>query len=131
MSRAPAGLFDIAFTQLDCGLRAYVTGINGTLETTLSYWRRIAAEARRVLPAALLVVDAIYGEPPPPEHLQQVVLAMKEEGILHLRLAYVAEDVAQIAQIELAVLIASENGFRIRNFSEEREALRWLRYGEQ
>ena len=131
MSRAPAGLFDIAFTQLDCGLRAYVTGINGTLETTLSYWRRIAAEARRVLPAALLVVDAIYGEPPPPEHLQQVVLAMKEEGILHLRLAYVAEDVAQIAQIELAVLIASENGFRIRIFSEEREALRWLRYGEQ
>lgn len=131
MSRSTAVLFEIAFTQVDCGLRAYVTGINGTLETTLSYWRRIAAEARRIFPAALLVVDAIYGEPPPPEHLWQVVLAMKEEGVSHLRVAYVAEDVAQIPQIELAVLMANENGFNMRIFSEEREALQWLRYGEQ
>ena len=131
MSRSTAVLFEIAFTQVDCGLRAYVTGINGTLETTLSYWRRIAAEARRIFPAALLVVDAIYGEPPPPEHLWQVVLAMKEEGVSQLRVAYVAEDVAQIPQIELAVLMANENGFNMRIFSEEREALQWLRYGEQ
>ncbi len=130
MSGSPASLFDIAFTQVDCGLRAYVTGINGTLETTLSYWRRIAAEARRTQPTALLVVDAIYGEPPPPEHLHEVVLAMKDEGISHLRVAYVAEDVAQIPQIELAVLMANENGFKIRIFSEEREATLWLRYGE-
>jgi uncharacterized radical SAM superfamily Fe-S cluster-containing enzyme len=131
VSRSPAVLFEIAFTQVDCGLRAYVTGINGTLETTLSYWRRIAAEARRIHPAALLVVDAIYGEPPPPEHLWQVVLAMKDEGVSHLRVAYVAEDVAQIPQIELAVLMANENGFNMRIFSEEREALQWLRYGER
>ena len=131
MSRSPAGLFEIAFSQVDCGLRAYVTGINGTLETTLSYWRRIAAEARRVQPTALLVVDAIYGEPPPPEHLHEVVLAMKDEDVSHLRIAYVADDVAQIPQIELAVLMANENGFRIRIFSEEREAVSWLRYGEQ
>ena len=131
MSGSPADLFQIDFTQVDCGLRAYVTGINGTLETTLSYWRRIAAEARRTDLPALLVVDAIYGEPPPPEHLQRVVLAMKDEGIAHLRVAYVAEDVAQIPQIELAVLMANENGFRIRIFGEEREALMWLRYGEQ
>ena len=45
--------------------------------------------------------------------------------------AYVADDVAQIPQIELAVLMANENGFRIRIFSEEREAVSWLRYGEQ
>ena len=131
MSRSTAVLFEIAFTPVDCGLRACVTGINGTLETTLSYWRRIAAEARRTQPAALLVVDAIYGEPPPPEHLHEVVLAMKDEGISHLRVAYVAEDVAQIPQIELAVLMANENGFKIRIFSEEREAVSWLRYGEQ
>lgn len=131
MSRSPAGLFEIAFTQVDRGLRAYVTGINGTLETTLSYWRRIAAEARRLGPATLLVVDAIYGEPPPPEHLREVVLAMKDEGISHLRVAYVAEDVAQIPRIELAVLMANENGFKVRIFSEEREAVSWLRYGEQ
>jgi uncharacterized radical SAM superfamily Fe-S cluster-containing enzyme len=131
MSRSPVGLFEVAFTQVDCGLRAYVTGINGTLETTLSYWRQIAAEARRTDPAALLVVDAIYGEPPPPEHLHEVVLAMKDEGVSHLRVAYVAEDVAQIPQIELAVLMANENGFKVRIFSEEREAVSWLRYGEQ
>ena len=131
MSGSPVGLFEIAFSQVDGVLRAYVTGINGTLETTLSYWRGIAAEARRVKPAALLVVDAIYGEPPPPEHLRQVVLAMKDEGISHLRVAYVAEDVAQIPQIELAVLMANENGFNMRIFSEEREGLLWLRYGEQ
>ena len=46
-------------------------------------------------------------------------------------MAYVAEDVAQIPQIELAVLMANENGFMIRIFGEEREALTWLRYGEQ
>jgi uncharacterized radical SAM superfamily Fe-S cluster-containing enzyme len=131
VSGSPAGLFEVDFTRIDCGLRACVTGINGTLETTLSYWRRIAAEARRTHPVALLVVDAIYGEPPPPEHLWQVVLAMKDEGVSHLRVAYVAEDVAQIPQIELAVQMANENGFNMRIFSEEREALSWLRYGEQ
>ncbi|HEY5972220.1 MAG TPA: hypothetical protein VIT22_09635 [Pseudoxanthomonas sp.] len=130
MSRSPASLFEIAFTQADYGLRAYVTGINGTFETTLSYWRRIAAEARRTNPAALLVVDGIYGEPPPPEQLQAVVLAMKDEGIVHLPIAYVADDVAQIPQVELAGLMANESGFKVRIFGDEHEALLWLRYGE-
>lgn len=126
-----ARLFDIVFTQMDYGLRAHVTGINGTLETTLAYWRRIAEEVRRVRPPGVLVVDDMDGEPPPPEQLLTFVLSMKGEGMEGVHIAYVERDAAQIPQVELAGLMAYEHGFNARIFDREDAAVVWMRYGER
>lgn len=125
------GPFDIVFTQADYGLRAHVTGTNGTLETTLAYWRCIAEEVRRVRPPGVLVVDDMDGEPPPPEQLLTFVLSMKGEGMEDVHIAYVERDAAQIPQVELAGLMAYEHGFNARIFDREETAVVWMRYGER
>jgi hypothetical protein len=122
--------FAIAFTNTDYGLRAHVTGVNGTLETTLAYWRSIAAEVRRLRPSRVLVVDDMDGEPPPPEQLLTFVLSMRGEGLERVRIAYVERDTLQIPQVELAGLMANEHGFDGRIFGSEDAAVVWLRYGE-
>lgn len=123
--------FRIEFSPADYGLKAQVKGVNGTLETTLAYWRRIAMEVRRVRPAGLLVVDDMEGEPPPPEQLVQFVQAMLGEGLEAVRVAYVEKHLEQIPQVELASILANEHGFQGHVFDNERSAIIWLRYGER
>ena len=123
--------FHIAFGATDYGLRAWVTGTNGTLETTLAYWRTIAEEVRRLSPSGLLVVDDMDGLPPPPEQLLQFVQAMRGQGMEAVRIAYVEKHAEQIPDVEFAGLLANENGFDARVFPDEDAAVRWLRYGER
>jgi hypothetical protein len=68
--------FSIEYHRQGSLLRAHVTGVNGTLETTMAYWMSMAEEVRRERPRSLLVVDDMEGEPPPPEQLAQFVQAM-------------------------------------------------------
>ena len=126
-----AGPFDIVFTQVDYGLRAHVTGINGTLETSLAYWRCIAEEVRRIQPSGVLVVDDMDGELSPPEEMLAFVLSMKGEGMENVPIAYVEKNAAQIPQVELAGLMACEHGFNARVFDWEESAVVWMRYGER
>lgn len=123
--------FRIEFSPADYGLKAHVKGINGTLETTLAYWRKIAMEVRRLQPAGLLVLDDMEGDPPPPEQLLQFVHAMRGEGMENVRVAYVEKHLEQIPQVELASILANELGFNGHVFDNERSATIWLRYGEQ
>ena len=127
----PASHFSIAFTPAVYGLRAHVTGVNGTLETTLAYWRRIAEEVRQVRPSGILVVDDMDSEPLPPEELMKLVLSMRGEGMEDVRIAYVEMDAMEIPRVELAGLIAYEHGFVARVFDNEEAAAIWLRYGER
>ncbi|HEV7269021.1 hypothetical protein [Pseudoxanthomonas sp.] len=131
MSGADARAFHIEFGSTDYGLRAWVTGTNGTLETTLAYWRAIADAVRQHAPRALLVVDDMDGLPPPPEQLLQFVQAMRGQGMEAVRIAYVERDADQIPQVEWAGLLANEHGFDARVFATEADAVRWLRYGER
>ena len=110
-------------------LRAHVAGVNGNLETTLAYWTAIAAELQRERPRALLVVDDMEGEPPPPEQLAQFVQAMRGLGFEAMRVAYVEAHVAQIPELELAEILARESGFDARVFGNEMDARIWLRHG--
>ena len=127
---APDPPFRIEY-QRDGGLlRAHVTGVNGTLETTLDYWTALAAEVRRVAPAALLVVDDMEGEPPPPEQLELFVNAMVGMGFEGIRVAYVEAHAHQIADIEHGEIIARELGFDARVFDNESRARIWLEYGQ-
>ncbi len=131
MSDAGSPLFHIAFGTADYGLRAWVTGTNGTLETTLAYWQTIAEEVRRLAPRGLLVVDDMEGVPPPPEQLLQFVQAMRGQGMEAVRIAYVEKHTEQIPEVEFAGLLANEHGFDARIFGTEAEAMLWLRYGER
>lgn len=110
-------------------LRAHVTGVNGTLETTLAYWRDMAGELQRAPARALLVVDDMEGDPPPPEQLAQFVQAMRGLGFEAMRVAYVEAHVAQIPELEFAEILARESGFDARVFGNEMDARIWLRHG--
>jgi hypothetical protein len=111
-------------------LRAHVTGVNGSLETTLAYWTALAGELQRG-PAAtsLLVVDDMEGEPPPPEQLEQFVQAMVGMGFEGVRVAYVEAHAQQIPQVEVGEILARERGFEVRVFGDEQAARIWLRHG--
>lgn len=128
---ADGPVFLIEFAATDYGLHAWVTGVNGSLETTLAYWRTIAEEVRRLQPRGLLVVDDMEGEPPPPGQLLEFVQAMQGQGMEAVRIAYVERHTDQLAQVEYAGLLANEHGFDARVFADEGAAALWLRYGER
>lgn len=121
--------FEVGFSNFRDGLRAYVTGYNGSLECTLAYWRAIAAEVRNRRPGKLLVVDVMDGGVPSPEHLQAFVQSMADEGMHDLRIAYVEDKPESIPKVELAGIYAHEQGFRVQVFASEDAAMTWLRYG--
>ena len=122
--------FEVEFSSFRDGLRAYVTGHNGSLECTLGYWRAIAAEVRLKRPGKLLVVDVMDGGVPPPEHLLDFVRQMVAEDISDLRIAYVEDKAESIPKVELAGIYAHEHGFRVQVFAGEAAAMTWLRYGD-
>ncbi|SDR15331.1 hypothetical protein SAMN05428982_3371 [Pseudoxanthomonas sp. CF385] len=128
---ADGPLFHIEFATTDYGLRAWATGVNGSLDTTLAYWRTIAEEVRRSRPKALLVVDDMDGEPPPPGQLLEFIQAMQGQGMEAVRIAYVERHAEQLPQVEFAGLLANEHGFDARVFADETAAALWLRYGER
>lgn len=128
---SPKPHFEIDFSSFRDGLRAYVTGYNGSLECTLAYWRAIAMEVRLRRPDKLLVVDVMDGGVPPPEHLLDFVRQMGKEDILDLRIAYVEDKAASIPKVELAGIFAHEQGFRVQVFASEDAAMTWLRYGDR
>ena len=111
-------------------LRAHVTGVNGSLETTLAYWNELAAEVRRLPPRALLVVDDMEGDPPPPEQIAQFVQAMVGMGFEGVRVAYVEAHAHQVPDVEHGEILARELGFDARVFDNESRARIWLEYGQ-
>ena len=131
MSLPPPSLpFVLEFADRPGYLFVRVTGVNGTLETTVAYWLAIAAQVRARRPACLLIRDDMLGEPPPPPELEQFVAAMAGQGFEGVRVAYVEADGEQVAQVEHGEILAREQGFDARVFSSERQAELWLRHGE-
>ena len=123
-------LFRIWFRQEDGHLRASVSGYGGNLETTIAYWKAIGEQVREVCPVSLLVVDRMDGGPMPPEQLPQFIDALSGQGFEGMRIAYVEGNVDQLSQAEVAEILACEKGFNVRVFSNEMDAVVWLRHGE-
>lgn len=121
--------FRIDYQRQGSLLRAHVTGVNGTLETTLACWMALAEEVCRDRPRNLLVVDDMDGDPPPPEQLVEFVQAMVGIGFEGVRVAYVEAHAKQIPQVEVAEILAREQGFDARVFGQEADAAIWLRHG--
>jgi len=125
----PAVPFTLEYADRAGYLHVRVTGVNGSLETTIAYWMAIAAEVRVRRPAQILIKDEMLGEPPPPGEIQQFIAAMAGQGFEGVRVAYVEADGEQVAQVEHGEIYAREQGFDARVFGNEHEAELWLRYG--
>ena len=126
----PSPPFALAFSERPGYLFVHVTGVNGTLETTVAYWLAIAEHIRVRRPTKLMIRDDMVGEPPPPAELEKFVAAMAGQGFEGVRVAYVEADGEQIPQVEHGEILAREQGFDARVFGNEHAAELWLRYGE-
>jgi hypothetical protein len=127
----PAVPFTLDYVERAGYLFVRVTGVNGSLQTTVAYWLAIAAEVRVRKPARLLIKDEMLGEPPPPAEIQQFIAAMAGQGFEGVRVAYVEADGEQVAQVEHGEIYAREQGFDARVFGSEQQAELWLRYGSE
>lgn len=121
--------FKIDYQSRPGALRAHVTGVKGSLDVTLAYWKAIAAEVRRLRPRTLLVVDELEGEALPSEFMPAFIDAMAGLGFEGVRVAFVETQGGQIPHVESAEILARERGFEARVFANERDAALWLRYG--
>jgi hypothetical protein len=110
-------------------LRVEVSGPGDSLEVSLAYWREIAWECERRSTRALLVVDLFENEPLKPAEVEQVIQAMQDSYMRHVRVAYCELNSAAVPQAEHGELTAREAGFVLRVFASEHEAELWLRYG--
>ena len=108
-------------------LRVRVHG-PGTYANTLEYWQRMATVLRERRPRGLLLIDETGGEPLAAEEWKALVEAMLGKGLEGVRIAHVKPFGLQ--RIEYCELYARESGLDARVFTNETEALFWLRYGE-
>ena len=121
--------YRLEYTERPGYLYVRVTGVNGSLETTVAYWLAIAVEVRARRPTRLLIKDDMLGEPPSPAEIQQFIAAMAGQGFEGVRVAYVEADGEQVAQVEHGEIYAREQGLDGRVFGSELQAELWLRYG--
>lgn len=121
--------FQIEFRRDGARLRAFVTGIAGSLAQVNEYWHLIAAETVRSGVSRLLVVDHTRGDALDPEDLALFICGLDGLGLEKVRCAYVGSDPNRTAQNEATEILAREHGFIARVFGIEAEASIWLRHG--
>ncbi|WP_166212608.1 hypothetical protein [Cognatiluteimonas telluris] len=109
------------------GLRAHVDG-DRTLESTLGYWQQIAQRNAQLHLRRLLVVDELEGDELAPEQWLALVESMVGSGLEHVRIAHAKP--RGVGQAEYCEIYANAAGFTARTFDDERQAERWLRYGD-
>ncbi|MET1162905.1 MAG: hypothetical protein ABWY48_10235 [Pseudoxanthomonas sp.] len=118
--------FEIVFSTHPFGLKARVSG-EANFENTLAYWRAIVAELGTRPSSALLLIDEMTGAPLSEEHWRQLVEGMKHGPLDRLRIAHVKP--MGLERVEYCELFALEAGMHARVFTDEAEALLWLRHG--
>lgn len=104
-------------------------GGESRLAVTREYWERIAAEVRATGAERLLMVDAMPGDVLGDDDLVRLFEAVVGLGLEAVQIGYVKMRLDQIPRIEYAELMALERGWHVRMFSNESDALLWLRYG--
>lgn len=118
--------FQIVFSTHPFGLKARVRG-EATFESTVAYWYAIVAELDKRPSAGLLLIDEMTGAPLSEEHWRQLVEMMKGGPLERLRIAHVKP--MGLERIEYCEIFALEAGMHARVFTDEVEAVMWLRHG--
>jgi len=121
--------FTLRFEQRSGYLYAHVSGPEDNFDITLAYWTAIVSECYRRATRQVLVVDELAGEPATPEELEARVRSLHGTGLEDVRVAFVEPVDAHVAQMEHAEILAREQGFRIRVFTNITDAEIWLRHG--
>ena len=110
------------------GLRALVTGTR-SLAATIEYWETIARRVGEEHSAKLLVRDELVGTELSAVEWEQLVENMLGFGLRSLRIAHVKP--SGLGHVEYCEIYANIAGFDARAFTDEAEAMRWLRYGSE
>ena len=109
------------------GLHVHVAGAR-TLANTVAYWTRIAEQVAQQSPRQLLLIDELNGADLAPHEWHALVEAMAGGGLERVRIAHVKRD--GLDHLEYCEIYANAAGIDARVFDDQREAERWLRYGE-
>ena len=118
--------FEIVFYTRPFGLKARVRGL-ATFENTVAYWYAIVAELEKRPSAGLLLIDEMTGAALSEEHWRRLVEMMKGGPLEKLRIAHVKP--LGLERIEFCEIFALEAGMHARVFTDEAEAVMWLRHG--
>jgi hypothetical protein len=110
------------------GLKVRVTG-ERSLAGTIAYWKKIVEYVARDQPKCLLVLDELRGTELTAAQWHDLVESMVGKGLEQVRIAHVK--LFGLDHIEYCELYANIAGFDARAFSNQREAERWLRYGDE
>ena len=118
--------FQIVFSTHPFGLKAQLSG-EAVFDNTVAYWRAIVEELGKRPAKGLLLVDEMTGDPLSEEHWRQLVEMMKGGPLEQVRIAHVKP--LGLQKIEYCEIFAVEAGMQARVFTEERDAVMWLRHG--
>lgn len=118
--------FEIKFSTHPFGLKAQVGG-EATFENTVAYWRAIAAELEQRPLSGLLLIDEMTGAPLSEDHWRRLVEMMKGGPLERSRIAHVKP--MGLEKIEYCEIFAMEAGMHARVFTDQADAVMWLRHG--
>ena len=131
MSEVPAvgTALDLRFEVRNGSLCVRSSGTIDTLEATVDFFRRIAAELRRVRASTLLIVDSTDGTVPDAREFETMAGLLRNEGFEGVRTAFVDVKGTAVSRIEIGEIVARRHGYHFRVFDSEPLAWLWLRYG--
>ncbi len=118
--------FQIAFSTRSFGLKAHVTG-EGSFGNTVAYWGAIGAALEKRPATGLLLIDEMTGDPLSEDDWRQLVELIRGGPLERLRIAHVKP--MGLEKIEYCEIFAVEAGMQARVFTNESDAVLWLRHG--
>ncbi len=121
--------FDIYFTWFGDYLLARVEGEHDNFEITMAYWKAIAEECAKRHAKRLLVVENLIedGENQDAQKMFESLFALGFDS--DVKVAFVDRNEASWAFQEHITLLAREQGIVARIFTQQRDAVTWLRHG--
>ena len=121
--------FDIYFTWFGDYLLARVEGPHDSLAITVGYWTQVVAECKRRGAQRLLVLENLLKESMDGHSSQEIFDAIYTLGFDGVKIAFVDRNEVRWAEQEHISLLAREHGIVARMFTQQRDAVTWLRHG--
>lgn len=121
--------FEVRFSWDGDVLVARVEGPHDSFHISLEYWKEIARERVRVGARRVLVLENLEetGEPEMVLELTEHLVSLDFQGA---KVAFVDRVDFHREEQEQIILIARERGIQAGVFSDEQQAMTWLRHGE-
>ncbi len=122
--------FEVHFNLISGVLRAQVEGPHDSYSISIAYWRVIANERLQTGARCILVIENLADSTSSDVTLSMAD-ALLELGFEGCRVAFVDSGTVNVSAQEHIAIMARERGIVAAVFSQEAEALNWLRHGEE